>query len=457
MDYAKTGILFAAMLSLLVTPVIMEDAFAAERIPGFMKKNIEWYATGQISEDEFVNALTYLMNIDVIVLEQGRADAIKELREENKQLRIALEQCQQACGTDSGVGFDSSAGAGISASAGDSGTSAGAGFKAGAGMSASAGVSPSTETTESHQLGPEVIQKKHITNLGVDYYRVTDESTNNELLIALPTTSSGDVGDAYFLAALAAVAGTDPSILEEMIARDPSIDVTALVQWALRQSYLEQTEDLRFHADKVKFYNDQKAAIRDHLTELRQYQSTLSEYEAKVSSPTTGTSAYSQVRELPVGTGEPSPVVSQGLDSLEKENESTMTEFSTLQKRYAVAENEVFDIAQQIQENLDAKKQLRADIAELRDIITNDSWPAKFSYHDENGNEVAVVLSTLDEAKALLEKLEQSLQTLSDISQMMQLELQDAMNKQQQAMQILSNIMKNQHDTLKAIIQNMRG
>ena len=48
------------------------------------------------------------------------------------------------------------------------------------------------------------------------------------------------------------------------------------------------------------------------------------------------------------------------------------------------------------------------------------------------------------------------LQTMTDMSQQLQLQLQDAMNKQQQAMQVLSNIMKNQHDTLKAIIQNMR-
>ena len=38
----------------------------------------------------------------------------------------------------------------------------------------------------------------------------------------------------------------------------------------------------------------------------------------------------------------------------------------------------------------------------------------------------------------------------------LKLDLQDAMNKQQQAMQILSNIMKNMHDIAKAIIQNMK-
>jgi hypothetical protein len=48
-------------------------------------------------------------------------------------------------------------------------------------------------------------------------------------------------------------------------------------------------------------------------------------------------------------------------------------------------------------------------------------------------------------------------ETVSDMSQLDQLALQDAMQKQQQMLQTISNIMKNQHDTLKAIIQNLRG
>jgi hypothetical protein len=53
--------------------------------------------------------------------------------------------------------------------------------------------------------------------------------------------------------------------------------------------------------------------------------------------------------------------------------------------------------------------------------------------------------------------LEEHLQSTGDDGQMMQMQLQDAMNKQQQAMQTLSAIMKAQHDTMKAIISNMRG
>jgi len=53
--------------------------------------------------------------------------------------------------------------------------------------------------------------------------------------------------------------------------------------------------------------------------------------------------------------------------------------------------------------------------------------------------------------------MEKQYQTASDMTQMMQMELQDAMNKQSQAIQTLSAILKSQHDTVKAIIQNMRA
>ena len=49
-----------------------------------------------------------------------------------------------------------------------------------------------------------------------------------------------------------------------------------------------------------------------------------------------------------------------------------------------------------------------------------------------------------------------TLNTTSDLTQMSQLELQDAMSKQAQTLQMMSNIMKQQHDTMSAIIQNMR-
>ena len=48
-----------------------------------------------------------------------------------------------------------------------------------------------------------------------------------------------------------------------------NVDINALVQAVLRDSYMETTKDLHFYAQKVKFYNELKAQIRDELTTAR--------------------------------------------------------------------------------------------------------------------------------------------------------------------------------------------
>jgi hypothetical protein len=46
-------------------------------------------------------------------------------------------------------------------------------------------------------------------------------------------------------------------------------DVNALVQWVLRQAYLETNKDLKSYADKVRYYNEIKQEIRDDLGRAR--------------------------------------------------------------------------------------------------------------------------------------------------------------------------------------------
>ena len=63
---------------------------------------------------------------------------------------------------------------------------------------------------------------------------------------------------------------------------------------------------------------------------------------------------------------------------------------------------------------------------------------------------------SLPELDSAIRNTTSNLQSLEDISQLDQLALQDAMQKQAQILQLISNIMKMEHDTLKGIIQNLR-
>ena len=47
-------------------------------------------------------------------------------------------------------------------------------------------------------------------------------------------------------------------------------DVNALVQQVLREAYLQNTEDLRMFAEKVKFFNNVKETLRNELTRARE-------------------------------------------------------------------------------------------------------------------------------------------------------------------------------------------
>ena len=61
-----------------------------------------------------------------------------------------------------------------------------------------------------------------------------------------------------------------------------AVDVNALVQSVLRDSYNETTEDLRFYAEKVKYFNECKKLLRDNLTALRKLRADATEYATKV-------------------------------------------------------------------------------------------------------------------------------------------------------------------------------
>lgn len=62
----------------------------------------------------------------------------------------------------------------------------------------------------------------------------------------------------------------------------------------------------------------------------------------------------------------------------------------------------------------------------------------------------------LPELDSAIKNTAANLKTLEDIGQLDQVALQDAMQKQAQILQLISNISKMMHDTLKGIIQNLR-
>jgi hypothetical protein len=171
------------------------------------------------------------------------------------------------------------------------------------------------------------------------------------------------------------------------------VDPNALVQQVLRESYLQTTEDLRFYAEKVRHLNQRKKVLREYLIALR-------EFSAKV---------MSAARERGVhlcGGDEKDLAVIAGL-------------FGQYAHAYNVGEVE-YELC--IPD--------RVPLAGVNSVTLLD-------------NEIA--------------RWEERLAAMGDDAQLANIDLQNMLQKQQQTLQMMSNISKMLHDNAMEVIRKIGG
>jgi len=64
---------------------------------------------------------------------------------------------------------------------------------------------------------------------------------------------------------------------------------------------------------------------------------------------------------------------------------------------------------------METKARLREDILRLKDMISEDEFPTDFIFVNAAGTEVAITLTSKEEAQALMDVFEQRLEALSDV------------------------------------------
>ncbi len=129
-------------------------------------------------------------------------------------------------------------------------------------------------------------------------------------------------------------------------------------------------------------------------------------------------------------------------------------------------DGQIYDMATTLDAGNKAKQDLRETMTELRDEISDSTapWPQTFTWNeygtDDDGNLTVTERSeslTKAEAETLLENLEGQLSTVGENTQLWQMNLQDAMQKQSELMNIFAAILKNMHDTMAATIRNVKA
>jgi len=172
-----------------------------------------------------------------------------------------------------------------------------------------------------------------------------------------------------------------------------AIDPNGLVQAVLRESYLQTTEDLRFYAEKVKYFNQTKKAIREHLQALR-------DFDRSAKSAATG----------------------RGIEWSRPDKKSTAAITKLIGEQSSAGTSGEMEKALGI--------------------------PARVP-----GPKVKSFGQLEDEIK----KWEEKLNSIGDDAQLANVDLQNVLQKQQQTLQMMSNISKMVHDTAMSIIRKIGG
>jgi hypothetical protein len=179
-----------------------------------------------------------------------------------------------------------------------------------------------------------------------------------------------------------------------------SVDVNALVQMVLRQAYQENTQDLHFYAMKVKFFNGVKKAIRKEITKAR------------------------EVLADQAGRNGEDPLIKKISDELSEEITYPLLEYNgTFTGNESNANGEFTSL---LQPKLDEEK-------------------------------LPIYADTKEELDTHIQNLEETLNSVGDDAQLANVDLQNMLQKQQQTLQMMSNIAKMLHDTAMAVIRKIGG
>lgn len=71
----KHGI-FVILVSLLLLPILLSDSVQAALVPDWVKQTAKWYGDDMITEVEFLNAIIFLINNGIIVLDESPDEKI---------------------------------------------------------------------------------------------------------------------------------------------------------------------------------------------------------------------------------------------------------------------------------------------------------------------------------------------------------------------------------------------
>ncbi len=224
------------------------------------------------------------------------------------------------------------------------------------------------------------------------------------------------------------------------------VDINSLIQFVLREAYLETNKDLQFYAEKVQYYNKIKKDLAGHLRGVRKLAARMGSYDPRktaevnaiVSLPPPyrpGASqrtlepklqmaitrmSQNQLHQYIKSTEERHRALSNNTDlDLKK----YLSKRQQLTKRISSTSRVLFDTAIKIASIVNLQARIREEINYLRGYSTDGSiaWPAEITYHDVRVGsggvlilvEITKTFTNKQEVQNKIEQLEEVLMTIT--------------------------------------------
>ena len=140
-----------------------------------------------------------------------------------------------------------------------------------------------------------------------------------------------------------------------------------------------------------------------------------------------------------------------------------------LREAYLETQDDLAYYAEKVRAFNESKKALRAEIGRLRDHLSafearaseGDQWkdfhPDKAAWSKVPQYQPPAAIKSPEAAESYLQKWDEMLQSVGDDAQLANIDLQNVLEKQQQTLQTLSGMSKMFHDTAMAVIKKIGG
>ncbi|NIM25937.1 MAG: hypothetical protein GTN97_02230 [Nitrosopumilaceae archaeon] len=367
-------------------------------IPDWLNNNLRWYLEGQISQTELLTSINWLLDNNYMHLSDKAAKEVEDMRSEINFLKQQLED------------------AGIST--------------------------------------PNLLEARKGTN------ESSAISTLRVATIEIPSMN----GENYKI----------------LMTYGEGTDIESLIQYVLREAYMETSEDLEFYSEKVQHFNDLKSAISanpdifnpDFINpEISPSEATSSQVgpsQSKVlimASSADFELAKTIVKEI-MRKGGTTTAWEEGIISFEN-SQTTDSVVDDLQGIVVLCNNEIDKQTQQIDAELKIIEQWLQSISEEHEsnyddaerLTSGDTSESSSQYRESDLEFITRNLASIDQKINSLQTgvkvLEEKISTLGDDAELANIDLQNALQKQQQTLQTMSNVSKALHDTAMSVIRKI--